>query len=81
VLSPKRRWFLPNRRQWRCWACERTFSVTSGTRFAHQQLPLHLYPGVTAIYTKALKDCRRRIRRGGVTENVTCQCPRSAHVG
>jgi transposase-like protein len=30
-------WFLPSRRQWRCRACGHTFSVTSGTMFAHHK--------------------------------------------
>lgn len=33
-------WFLPSRRQWRCRDCGHTFSVTSGTIFAHHKLPL-----------------------------------------
>jgi len=36
-------WFAPSRRQWRCKACARTFSVTSGNIFAHHKLPLRVY--------------------------------------
>jgi transposase-like protein len=48
-------WFLPRRRQWRCKACGHTFSVTSGTIFAHHKLPLRVYLGAVAIYTNAVK--------------------------
>jgi transposase-like protein len=48
-------WFLPSRRQWRCKACAHTFSVTSGTIFAHHKLPLRVYLGAVAIYTNAVK--------------------------
>jgi transposase-like protein len=48
-------WFLPSRRQWRCRACGHTFSVTSGTIFAHHKLPLQVYLGALAIYTNAVK--------------------------
>jgi len=48
-------WFLPSRRQWRCRDCGHTFSVTSGTIFAHHKLPLQVYLGAIAIYTNAVK--------------------------
>lgn len=48
-------WFLPSRRQWRCKACAHTFSVTSGTIFAHRKLPLRTYLGAVALYTNAVK--------------------------
>jgi transposase-like protein len=48
-------WFLPSRHQWRCRDCGHTFSVTSGTIFAHHKLPLQVYLGAVAIYTNAVK--------------------------
>jgi transposase-like protein len=51
----ERHWFLPGRRQWRCKACTHTFSVTSGTIFAHHKLPLRTYLGAVALYTNAVK--------------------------
>ena len=48
-------WFLPSRRQWRCKSCGHTFSVTSGTIFAHHKLPLRVYLGAVALYTNAVK--------------------------
>jgi transposase-like protein len=51
----ERHWFLPSRRQWRCKACAHTFSVTSGTIFAHHKLPLRVYLGAVALYTNAAK--------------------------
>ena len=51
-----RHWFLPIRRQWRCKACAHTFSVTSGTIFAHHKLPLRVYLAAVALYTNAAKD-------------------------
>jgi transposase-like protein len=48
-------WFLPSRRQWRCRACGHTFSVTSGTIFAHHKLPLQVYLGAIAIDSNAAK--------------------------
>jgi transposase-like protein len=50
-----RHWFLPSRAQWRCKACGHTFSVTSGTIFAHHKLPLRVYLGAVALYTNAVK--------------------------
>ena len=51
----ERHWFLPSRRQWRCKACAHTFSLTSGTIFAHHKLPLRVYLAAVAIYTNAVK--------------------------
>jgi transposase-like protein len=51
----ERHWFLPSRRQWRCKACAHTFSVTSGTIFAHHKLPLRVYLAAVAIYANAVK--------------------------
>ena len=48
-------WFLPSRRQWRCRDCGHTFSVTSGTIFAHHKLPLQIYLGAIALYSNAVK--------------------------
>ena len=48
-------WFLASRQQWRCRACGHTFSVTSGTLFAHHKLPLQIYLGAIAIYANAVK--------------------------
>ena len=45
VVEPH--WFLPSRRQWRCKACAHTFSVTSGTIFAHHKLPLRTWAGAS----------------------------------
>lgn len=51
----ERHWFLRSRQQWRCRACGHTFSVTSGTIFAHHKLPLQVYLGAVALYTNAVK--------------------------
>ena len=51
----ERHWFLPSRRQWRCKGCGHTFSVTSGTIFAHHKLPLRVYLGAVALFTNAVK--------------------------
>ena len=48
-------WFLRCRQQWRCKSCGHTFSVTSGTIFAHHKLPLRVYLGAVALYTNAVK--------------------------
>ncbi|WP_295429087.1 IS1595 family transposase [uncultured Thiodictyon sp.] len=48
-------WFLPSRQQWRCRACGHTFSVTSGTLFAHHKLPLQVYLAAVVIYSNAVK--------------------------
>ena len=51
----ERHWFLASRQQWRCKACAHTFSVTSGTIFAHHKLPLRVYLAAVALYTNAAK--------------------------
>ncbi len=51
----ERHWFVSSRRQWRCKDCGHTFSVTSGTIFAHHKLPLRVYLAAVAIYTNAVK--------------------------
>ena len=51
----ERHWFLPSRQQWRCKDCGHTFSVTSGTVFAHHKLPLRVYLGAVALFTNAVK--------------------------
>jgi transposase-like protein len=51
----ERHWFLSSRRQWRCQDCGHTFSVTSGTIFAHHKLPLQIYLGAIVIYANAAK--------------------------
>jgi transposase-like protein len=51
----ERHWFLSSRRQWRCQDCGHTFSVTSGTIFAHHKLPLQIHLGAIALYSHAVK--------------------------
>ena len=53
--SHDRHYFLPTRKQWRCKACNHTFSVTSGTIFAFHKLSLKVYLGAIAIFTNAVK--------------------------
>jgi transposase-like protein len=50
----ERHWFLPSCRQWRCKACIHTFSVTSGTFFAHHKLPMRVHLGAVTLYTNAV---------------------------
>ena len=50
-----RHYFQRTRRQWRCKACNHTFSVTSGTIFAFHKLPLRVYLAAIAIYANAVK--------------------------
>ncbi len=50
----ERHWFLLGRRQWCYKACTHTFSVTSGTIFAHK-LPLQVYLAVGALYAHEAK--------------------------
>lgn len=47
--------FRTDRKQWRCKACNHTFSVTSGTIFANHKLSLKVYLVAIAIYTNAVK--------------------------
>jgi transposase-like protein len=51
----ERHYFQRTRRQWRCKACNHTFSVTSGTIFAFHKLPLKVYLAVIALYANAVK--------------------------
>lgn len=48
-------YFIKGRRQWRCKDCNHTFSVTSGTIFAHHKLPLKTYLAAVAISCNAVK--------------------------
>lgn len=48
-------YFLKTRKQWRCKACNHTFSVTSGTIFAFHKLPLKTYLIAIGIFTNAVK--------------------------
>ncbi|MGZ8250377.1 MAG: IS1595 family transposase [Methylomagnum sp.] len=48
-------YFIRTRQQWRCKACRHTFSLTSGTIFAHHKLPLKTYIAAIAISTNAVK--------------------------
>ncbi len=43
------------RRIWKCKACQRQFSVTSGTIFANRKLPIRDYLAATAIFVNAVK--------------------------
>jgi len=47
--------FIKTRKQWRCKGCNHTFSITSGTLFAHHKLPLKIYLGAVALYTNTAK--------------------------
>ncbi|MDD5053742.1 MAG: IS1595 family transposase [Sulfuricurvum sp.] len=48
-------YFIKTRKQWRCKGCNHTFSVTSGTLFAHHKLPLKIYLGAVALFTNTAK--------------------------
>jgi len=48
-------YFIKTRKQWRCKSCNHTFSITSGTLFAHHKLPLKIYLGAVALYTNTAK--------------------------
>lgn len=48
-------YFLKTRKQWRCKACNHTFSVTSGTIFAFHKLPLKTHLIAIGIFTNAVK--------------------------
>lgn len=47
--------FRRDRLQWRCRDCRHTFSVTSGTIFAHHKLGLKVYLEAIAIFANAAK--------------------------
>jgi hypothetical protein len=49
--SCSKHYFLKTRKQWRCKDCSHTFSVTSGTLFAHHKKPLRVYIAAIALYT------------------------------
>jgi transposase-like protein len=42
--------------RWRCKACRKSFSITSGTLFAYHKLPLRSYLAATAIFINEVKD-------------------------
>lgn len=48
-------YFIKTRKQWRCKDCNHTFSITSGTLFAHHKLPLKIYLGAVALFTNTAK--------------------------
>ena len=48
-------YWLKTRKQWRCKDCNHTFSVTSGTLFAHHKMPLRVYLAAIALYTNTAK--------------------------
>jgi transposase-like protein len=48
-------YFIKTRKQWRCKGCNHTFSITSGTLFAHHKLPLKIYLGAVALFTNTAK--------------------------
>lgn len=48
-------YFISTRQQWRCKGCNHTFSITSGTLFAHHKLPLRIYIGAVALFTNTAK--------------------------
>jgi transposase-like protein len=48
-------YFIRTRKQWRCRACNHTFSLTSGTIFASHKLPLKTYIAAIAISSNAVK--------------------------
>lgn len=48
-------YFVRVRKQWRCKDCGHSFSVTSGTIFAHHKLPLRIYLAAIAIFTNSVK--------------------------
>lgn len=53
--SCTKHYFIKTRKQWRCKDCNHTFSVTSGTLFAHHKLPLRVYIAAVALYTNTAK--------------------------
>ncbi|MBK5073619.1 IS1595 family transposase [Budviciaceae bacterium CWB-B4] len=46
---------IASRKQWRCKECLHTFSVTSGTIFAHHRLPIKIYLAAIALFVNAVK--------------------------
>lgn len=53
--SCEKHYFLQTRKQWRCKDCNHTFSITSGTLFAHHKKPLKVYLAAIALYTNTAK--------------------------
>jgi transposase-like protein len=53
--SCQKPYWLKTRKQWRCKDCNHTFSVTSGTLFAHHKLPLQTYIAAIALYSNTAK--------------------------
>ena len=53
--SCHKHYWLKTRKQWRCKDCKHTFSVTSGTLFAHHKLPLQTYIASIALFTNTAK--------------------------
>lgn len=53
--SCEKHYFLQTRKQWRCKDCSHTFSITSGTLFAHHKKPLKVYLAAIALYTNTAK--------------------------
>lgn len=53
--SCEQHYFLQTRKQWRCKDCNHTFSITSGTLFAHHKKPLKVYLAAIALYTNTAK--------------------------
>jgi transposase-like protein len=54
--SVRKPYFLKTRMQYRCKECFHTFSVTSGTLFAHHKLSLQTYLLAIALFTNAVKS-------------------------
>jgi len=48
-------YFIRTRKQWRCKGCGHTFSITSGTLFAHHKMPLKVYLAAIALFTNTAK--------------------------
>jgi transposase-like protein len=54
--SCDKHYFIRSRKQFRCKTCNHTFSVTSGTLFAHHKKPLKVYLIAIALFTNAVKS-------------------------
>ena len=83
----ERHYFQRTHKQWRCKACNHTFSVTSGTIFAFHKLPLKVYLAAIALYANAVKgmsalqlgrDLGDRLRPGpqdsGIIDGASGRC-------
>ena len=53
--SCEKHYWLKTRKQWRCKDCNHTFSITSGTLFAHHKMPLRVYIAAIALFTNTAK--------------------------